>query len=230
MEQRVDPKIGVVIVAAGSGSRMGGELPKQFRFLGQLPLLAHSINRFAGCYERAEIVVVLSADRVEYWNNLVARLPVANHRVVIGGSERFHSVKSGIDSLSEGVDIIAVHDAARPFTSTELIKRCVTGATADGSAIPTVAVKDSIRQIDGDTASIALDRSSLRAVQTPQCFDAVVLRRAYRLPYSPLFTDDASVVESSGERVWLCEGEHINFKITTDEDMVVAQTILKQLQ
>lgn len=230
MEQRVEPKVGVVIVAAGSGKRMGGELPKQFRFLGQLPILAHSINRFSECYDRSEIVVVLSEDRVEYWNNLAARLGVAKHRVVTGGEERFHSVKNGIDALGEGVDIIAIHDAARPFVSKEVIKRCVEGALADGSAIPAVAVKDSIRQIVNGSESMALDRSSLRAVQTPQCFDAVILRSAYRQPYSPLFTDDASVVEAGGERVWLCDGEQINFKITTDEDIISAQAIIENQQ
>ncbi len=219
MGEGIDIKIGVVIVAAGSGTRMGSGVPKQFRFVGQLPMLAHSINRFAHCFERSEIVVVLSEDRVEYWNNLASRFDLSAHRVVCGGSERFHSVKSGIDALSEGVDIIAVHDAARPYASEELIRRCVAGALSDGSAIPVVALKDSVRQLDSDGVSHALDRSLLRAVQTPQCFDAALLRRVYAQSYSPLFTDDASVVEASGERVWLCEGEESNIKITTLGDL-----------
>ncbi len=211
-------RVGVVIVAAGSGSRMGEGLPKQFRIVGQLPMLAHSINRFAECCEGAEIVVVLAEDRVEYWSNLVSRFEVAEHKVVCGGAERFHSVKSGVAALSEMVDVIAVHDAARPYASKELICRCVEGALSDGVAIPAVALKDSVRQVV-DGVSTALDRSTLRAVQTPQCFDAAILRRAYNQSYSPLYTDDASVVEASGESIWLCEGDYANIKVTTEEDL-----------
>lgn len=228
MEERIEPRVGVIIVAGGSGLRVGGRLPKQYQILGQRPLLAHTITAFATALPRAEIVVVLAEDRVEYWRNLSARFDVAKHRVVVGGAERFHSVRSGIEALSDDVDVIAVQDGARPLCSSELICRCLECAVSNGSAIPVVEVSDSLRELVGEgELSQSVNRSRYRAVQTPQVFDAVTLRRAYRQEYDPNFTDDASVVESIGERVWLCEGERRNIKITTREDMILAQSILE---
>lgn len=229
MAQRIDPKVGIVIVAGGSGSRFGGSTPKQFRFLGQLPMLAHTINSFAGALPNAELVVVLSADRVEYWRNLAMRFEVAPHKIVEGGEQRYHSVKSGISALSDEVEIIGVHDGARPLCTKDLISRAIEGALSNGSAIPAVALSDSLREVDPETGSSrSVDRSHFKAVQTPQCFDAIILRRAYQQPYDGGFTDDASVVERMGEPIWLCEGEFGNIKITTAEDMVVAEIILNR--
>ncbi len=227
MEQRIDPKVAIVIVAGGSGRRAGGTIPKQYQFLGQQPLLAHTINRFAKALPLADLVVVLAEDRIEYWHNLAARFDVAKHRVVVGGDERFDSVRAGIESLSDDVEIIGVQDGARPLCSVELIRRCVDSAISNGSAIPVVAVADSLREVVSEVEeSRSVMRSNYRAVQTPQVFDATVLRRAYRQPRCEGFTDDASVVESMGERVWLCEGERMNFKITTNEDMLFARALL----
>ncbi len=227
MEQRIEPRIGVVVVAGGKGLRMGGTMPKQFRFLGQLPILAHSINTFAAALSSVEIVVVLPAESIEYWQNLSSRFTVAKHRVVEGGEERFHSVKSGIEALGEGCEIIAVHDGVRPLCSESLIQRCVKEAISSGSAVPVVNVADSFREVGDDGVSSIVDRSKLRAVQTPQLFDAVTLRRAYNQPYKVTFTDDASLFESLGERVWLVDGERTNIKITTPEDMIYAEAILE---
>ncbi len=227
MAERLEPKVGIVIVAGGSGKRMGGATPKQYKILGQQPLLAYTINAVAEALPTAEIVVVVAEDRVEYWRNLSARFEVAEHKIVAGGAERFHSVKAGIDSLSELVDLIGVHDGARPFCSKELILRCVECALSSGSAVPVVALSDSVREVEGGD-SRALDRASLRAVQTPQIFDAMVLRRGYRVPYDSSFTDDASLVERMGEKIWLCEGESQNFKVTTREDMMLAQLIIEE--
>lgn len=227
MEERIEPKVGVVIVAGGSGNRAGGVTPKQFHILGQRPLLAYTIAAFAQALPTAEIVVVLAEDRLEYWKNLSSRFDVAKHKCVVGGAERFHSVKCGVSALSDDVDIIAVHDGARPFCSEELICRCVDCTLSSGSAIPVVNVSDSLREVGDDGTSKALNRASIRAVQTPQMFDAVTLRRAYNQPYQPSFTDDASLVEMMGERVWLCDGESHNFKITTREDMLLAQQIVE---
>ncbi len=228
MEERIEPRVGVIIVAGGSGQRVGGRLPKQYQILGQRPILAHTISAFAEALPKAEIVVVLAADRVEYWSNLSARFDVAKHRVVVGGAERFDSVKSGIEALSEDVEVVAIHDGARPLSSVDLIRRCVECAVSNGSAIPVVEVSDSLRELGEGGASKAVVRSNFRAVQTPQIFDATLIRRAYRESYNPNFTDDASVVEYMGERVWLCEGERRNIKITTREDMTLAESILNE--
>ncbi len=225
MEQIIKPRLGVVIVAGGSGKRMGGGTPKQFRFLGQLPVLAHSINLFAEVDSASDIVVVLPREQMEYWTNLSSRFQVAKHRCVEGGEERFHSVKNGIEALRDDCEIIAVHDGVRPMCSIELVDRVISSAVADGSAIPVVEVVDSIREVT-DEGSRIVNRSTLRGVQTPQAFDAATLKRAYRQPYSAMFTDDASVVESSGERVYLCLGERANFKITTTEDLIFANALL----
>ena len=222
MEQ---PRVGVIIVAGGSGKRMGGALPKQFSIIGGKPILAHTINAFRKALPASRIVVVLSAEYIEFWKNLSARFEVAKHSVVEGGKERFYSVKNGIEALSDAVDLIAVQDGVRPFATKELILRTVACAAENGSAIPVVKAVDSYRVVEGDTSHI-IDRTPLRIVQTPQIFAAPVLRAAYDTEFRAEFTDDASVVEFSGERVALCEGDYLNIKITTPNDLALANAIL----
>ncbi|MFI3333154.1 MAG: 2-C-methyl-D-erythritol 4-phosphate cytidylyltransferase [Rikenellaceae bacterium] len=227
MECRIEPKVGVVIVAGGKGLRVGGELPKQFRILGQAPLLVHSINNLAKGLHPSKVVVVLPQSHIEYWANLSSRFDVAEHTVVIGGAERFDSVKAGLESLGEDCDIIAIHDGVRPLSSETMLARCLACAVEFGSAIPSIPISDSVRVVNDDNSQ-PLDRSKLRAIQTPQIFDAVILRRAYnRCSYNQELTDDASVVEASGVSVKLCEGEKRNIKITTIEDLLYAQMIFE---
>ena len=222
MEQ---PRVGVIIVAGGSGKRMGGALPKQFSIIGGKPILAHTINAFRKALPASRIVVVLPAEYIEFWKNLSARFEVAKHSVVEGGKERFYSVKNGIEALSDAVDLIAVQDGVRPFATKELILRTVACAVENGSAIPVVKAVDSYRVVEGDTSHI-IDRTPLRIVQTPQIFAAPVLRAAYDTEFRAEFTDDASVVEFSGERVALCEGDYLNIKITTPNDLALAEAII----
>lgn len=222
MEQ---PRVGVIIVAGGSGKRMGGALPKQFSIIGGKPILAHTINAFRKALPASRIVVVLPAEYIEFWKNLSARFEVAKHSVVEGGKERFYSVKNGIEALSDAVDLIAVQDGVRPFATKELILRTVACAVENGSAIPVVKAVDSYREVEGDTSHI-IDRTPLRIVQTPQIFAAPVLRAAYDTEFRAEFTDDASVVEFSGERVALCEGDYLNIKITTPNDLALAEAII----
>ena len=222
MEQ---PRVGVIIVAGGSGKRMGGALPKQFSIIGGKPIIAHTINAFRKALPASRIVVVLPAEYIEFWKNLSARFEVAKHSVVEGGKERFYSVKNGIEALSDAVDLIAVQDGVRPFATKELIRRTVTCAVENGSAIPVVKAVDSYRVVEGDTSHI-IDRTPLRIVQTPQIFAAPILRAAYDTEFRAEFTDDASVVEFSGERVALCEGDYLNIKITTPNDLALAEAIL----
>ena len=213
-------------MAGGSGSRMGGTLPKQLSLVGGEPILARTINNFRKALPTSRIVVVLPAEYIEFWKNFSARFSVAKHSVVEGGKERFHSVKNGIESLSCELDLIAVQDGVRPFASKEMILRTVECASANGSAIPVVKAVDSYRAIEGEESKI-VDRTPLRIVQTPQIFAAPILRAAYDTPFRADFTDDASVVEFSGEKVTLCEGEYTNIKITTPSDLIIAEAIAK---
>ena len=218
------PRIGVIIVAGGSGKRMGGALPKQFSLVCGEPILARTINAFRKALPASRIVVVLPAEYIEFWKNFSARFEVAKHSIVEGGAERFHSVRNGIEALSDAVDLIAVQDGVRPFASKEMILRTVACAAEYGSAIPVVKAVDSYRMVEGEGSHI-IDRTPLRIVQTPQIFAAPILRAAYDTEFRSEFTDDASVVEYSGEKVTLCEGEYTNIKITTPADLVIAEAI-----
>jgi 2-C-methyl-D-erythritol 4-phosphate cytidylyltransferase len=218
-------KRGVIIVAGGSGRRMGGALPKQFMMLDNEPILARSINRMHEALPAAEIVVVLPEEHVELWKNIAARFDVARHKIAIGGKERFHSVKNGLAALSDEVSIVGIHDAVRPLASKKLIIKLFLEAENNTAVIPVVAPIDSYRIVEGDNSRI-IDRSALRMVQTPQVFQAEALRKAYEQPFSSTFTDDASVMEAAGHKVTLVEGERENIKITTPSDMLIAEAII----
>ena len=218
-------KRGVIIVAGGSGRRMGASMPKQFLMLGNQPILARSINIIHEALPSAEIVVVLPKEHVELWRNLSARFEVADHKIATGGTERFHSVKNGIEALSNDVELIAVHDAVRPLLTKKLVIRLMLEAEKCEAVIPVIAPVDSYRIADGAESHI-IDRATLRIVQTPQVFNATALRKAYEQPFSATFTDDASVMEEAGHHITLCEGERQNIKITTPTDMVWAEAII----
>ena len=217
-----------IIVAGGSGKRFGSEVPKQFLPLDGKAVLMRTIERFdqAG----AAIVVVLPAEHQQMWIDMCkdGNFPVT-HTIATGGKTRFESVKNGIaaiDDLNDS-DLVAVHDGVRPLVSVELINRCYDTAQQSGSAIPVINPSDSIRQVMEDGNSKQLLRSSLRAVQTPQTFKAELLKGAYDVEESPLFTDDASVVESAGHQVTLVEGDVTNIKITTPIDMYLADKLTR---
>ena len=166
---------------------------------------------------------------MDLWRTMCERQGFAvPHRVVAGGETRWHSVKNALDRIGDlaDVDVIAVHDGVRPQATAELIHRVLEAARRDGAAIPVVPLNDSVRQLDGDGASHALDRASLRAVQTPQAFDARLLIEAYKQPFAPTFTDDASVVERYGHSVTLVDGDPQNLKITRPMDLALAEYLL----
>lgn len=216
---------GVIIVAGGSGRRMGSTLPKQFLMLGNMPILARTINRMREALPAAEIVVVLPEEYIALWDNLSARFEVAHHKVVAGGKERFHSVAAGLAALSNEVRHIAVHDGVRPLASKKLIIKLILALEDHPAVIPAVAPADSCRMIHAAGSEI-IDRANVRLVQTPQVFHAEALRKAYEQSFSPLFTDDASVVEAAGYAIHLSEGERHNIKITTPDDMIFAEAII----
>ncbi len=218
-----------IIVAGGSGTRFGAELPKQFLELGGKPILMRSIEAFANSGNcPVDVIVTLPSDQIDLWQRLCDRYGFdVPHRVVPGGETRWHSVKHALDSMGDvnEVDIIAVHDGVRPMVTADVICRTIEAVRRDGAAIPVVALNDSVRQVVGE-ASHALDRSTLRAVQTPQAFDARLLLDAYSLPYQPIFTDDASVVEQLGHPITLVEGDPHNLKITRPMDLALAEYLL----
>ena len=219
-------RTGVIVVAGGRGERMGGSIPKQFRLLGGEPLLARTLRNFAEALPGARIVVVLPAGHIDFWHNLCKRFDVVPHTTVEGGAERFHSVRNGLAALDAETELIAVQDGVRPLTSVETIRRIAAAASEHGAAIPVVEAVDSYRATDDCGGSHAIDRRPLRIVQTPQIFRAELLREAYTAEYRPEFTDDASVVEATGHAVVLCEGERQNLKITSPDDLAIAEALL----
>lgn len=218
-------KRGVIIVAGGSGSRMQSAIPKQFLMLGGEPIVARTINTFSEALPGAEIVVVLPEAHMPLWENLRARFDVAPHRIVAGGVERFHSVLNGINALSSEVEYIAVHDGVRALVSKRLIIRAMLAAEEHDAVIPVVDVVDSYRRVEGENSYI-VPRADLRIVQTPQIFNAQLLRDAYNVEFNAAFTDDASVVEARGGHITLIDGERTNIKITTPEDIALAECFL----
>ena len=222
----------VIIVAGGRGTRFGGPTPKQFLNLDGRPVLMHTIEAFAQAgVSDLDIIVVLPHDQRPTWQQLCSKYGFSiNHTVVDGGNSRFESVRNGIRAIEAcgNVDgVIAVHDGVRPLAGTELIKRAFDEAAQFGSAIPVVNVTDSIRAVDGDSASHIVPRSTLRAVQTPQAFNAAQLIAAYRCEPSDDFTDDASVFEAAGHSVHLTEGNTRNLKITHPIDILVAEKLIE---
>ena len=211
-----------LIVAGGKGERMNTDMPKQFLVLNDLPILMHSLNAFS---HLDKIILVLPRAQIENWEELCKEYNFTlKHIVVAGGINRFSSVKNGLAKIDEG-SIVAIHDGVRPLVSKNLINKLI-GATKKGNGIiPIVAVKDSIRKVEG-YKSKAVSRSNLYKVQTPQCFFASTLKDAYKQNFSLFFTDDASVLESNGGKIITIIGEEKNLKITTKEDLVLAEALI----
>ncbi len=224
-------RTGVVIVAGGSGSRMGASMPKQFLPIAGRPILVRTLERIAEVLDDSPIVVVLPEAHIGLWREICRKSRcTVEHTTVAGGAARFDSVAAGIAALPDGCDLIAVHDGVRPLLSTEMIRRGVECAAASGAAVPVVPMIDSIRETGAEGTSRAVDRSRLCAVQTPQIFDARLLRESYaavaaRLADRAAATDDASVVEMCGHTVALYDGERRNIKITTPIDMALAEAL-----
>lgn len=214
-----------IIVAGGSGKRMGAAVPKQFLLLKGRPLLMWTIEAFQRFDPNMQLVVVLPKDHHATWQGLCAEhdFTVA-HTLVSGGAERFHSTLEGLKAVAHD-GLVAVQDGVRPLVSAELITRCFAAAEEHGAAIPVVPISPSVREVT-EEGSQAIDRSRLRAVQTPQCFRVPLLRRAFELPYDPAFTDEATLVERLGVDVHLVEGEEHNIKVTTPFDLKVAEVVM----
>lgn len=216
----------VVIVAGGKGLRMGGDIPKQFLPIGGRPVLMRTIERFRQADPQMQVVLVLPESQQDHWRALCADHAFC-HPVVVanGGATRFHSVRNGLAAVPPDCRYIGVHDGVRPFVSPEVIRRCYAEAMESGAAVPVVDVVETLRHITRE-GSATVPRGDYKLVQTPQVFEASLLREAYEQPYTELFTDDASVVEALGRRIALVPGNRENIKITTPYDLRVCPCLL----
>lgn len=216
----------VVIVAGGKGMRMKNGIPKQFLPIGGKPILMRTLEVFHAYRQDMHIILVLPHDYQEYWNGLCAKYRFSvPHEIVDGGETRFHSVYNAL-TLVEPPGLVGVHDGVRPFVSQEVIARCYGQALLWKAVVPVIKPVDTMRRLTAGEGSITVDRNEYRIVQTPQVFDASLLKAAYDRPYSTSFTDDASVVEASGVPVYLVEGNRANIKITTPFDLQVAKSLV----
>lgn len=215
-----------IIVAGGSGSRFGATIPKQFVALAGKPLLMHTIKAFHNYDNAMKIIVALPAEHMSLWQDLCLQHSFEiKHLAIEGGSNRFESVRNALETIKDSKGLVAIHDGARPLVTKELIQKGFETAEMCGTAIPAVPVTDSIRQLDRQ-GSHTVNRESFVAVQTPQIFNLEILQKAYTADYSPMFTDDASVVEFNGQSVTLYDGSSENIKITRPIDLKIAETIL----
>ncbi len=218
----------VVIVAGGSGKRMGAGMPKQFLELEGRPVLMHTIERFKTFNETIEIITVLPEDQIRHWVYLQEKHQFSIPQTLVkGGTARFFSVRHGLEFVSIP-GLVAVHDGVRPFVSIDTIKNCFETAEKLGNAIPAIPVAESLRMVS-DGGNQPINRLLVRQIQTPQVFNAELLKKAYRQDYKPEFTDDATVLESTGEKINLVEGNRENIKITNPEDLVISKALLSTL-
>jgi 2-C-methyl-D-erythritol 4-phosphate cytidylyltransferase len=218
-----------IIVAGGTGTRMQSAVPKQFLLLNGLPVLMHTILAFTQSTIKPNIILVLPAAYHDYWKELCSNHQFNTpHQLVTGGEARFHSVKNGLDLIPADDDaLVAIHDAVRPLTSSQVIETSYQYAQEYGNAVTAVKSRDSVRQVVNNT-SVSLLRDQIYLIQTPQTFKADLLKKAYEQPYSEHFTDDASVVEQYGVEIHLTEGSHQNIKITFPEDIAIAELLLNK--
>jgi 2-C-methyl-D-erythritol 4-phosphate cytidylyltransferase len=217
-----------IIVAAGKGLRTSCSLPKQFALLNGLPVVLHSVLAFHRQMKEVEIIIVLNQEHRGYWDEILRHHVVPRHTVVDGGQERFDSVKNALATIPHLEDsLVAIHDAARPLITGEMIFNLFEAAKDKGAAVPGRMPADSVRFGTLSNNGI-IDRKSIFLIQTPQVFRGEILKNAYQEKYLPDFTDDASVVEKSGVPIHIIEGDKENFKITFPGDHQLAESILRR--
>lgn len=214
-----------IITAGGIGKRMGGVIPKQFLLLNDKPILMHTIERIHAFDTSAELIVTLPVNYLKDWEEMCTKYTFTiPHQVVPGGDERFDSIKNALEKASG--EWIAVHDGVRPFIGKQILNQLLTEVKSHRAVIPVIPVKETLRIADGET-NATVSRDDYRIVQTPQIFEAKLIKKAYEQKYAVSFTDDASVVEAIGARVHLVPGNEENIKITTPLDLSLAALILK---
>jgi len=218
----------VVIVAGGSGKRMGAEIPKQFLELAGRPVLMHTIERFKVYNDAIEIITVLPENQLRFWIDLQKKHSfTVPHTLVKGGSNRFFSVRNGLKFVNAS-GLVAIHDGVRPFVSIDTIKRCFETAEKLGNAVPAISPTESLRIVTED-GSLPVNRFNVKQIQTPQVFNAALIKNAYKQDYNPDFTDDATVLEKGGVKINLIEGNRENIKITNPEDLLISAVLLQSI-
>lgn len=209
--------LAVIIAAGGTGSRFGENLPKQFMDVDGKPMIVRSMeafSSFAQCY-----IVSITPGFSDYLKDVLPLDIKTRTLIVEGGATRYESVKNALNILPDGIDIVAVHDAARPFVDEDTIIRTIEAACEKEAALPVIPLVDSIRRVSANGESVAEDRSAYVAVQTPQVFKSEILKQAYSKPFDSRFTDDASIVESIGIHITLVQGSPDNVKVTFKKDL-----------
>lgn len=220
-------KIYTILVAGGKGKRMKTEIPKQFLEINGKPVLMHTLNKITAALPATEIIVALPPDEIETWKNLckIYRFETP-HTISEGGNERFYSVKNALRFITDYNSITGIHDGVRPLVSEEVIRNVYDAAQRKGAAIPVISLNESLRKTDG-TSNYALNRNDYKLVQTPQCFKTEILVNAYKQNFSTEFTDDASVVEKTGQKIFLVDGNSENIKITSPQDLRIAEALMQ---
>lgn len=222
----------VIIVAGGKGTRLKSDIPKQFISIHDKPIIAYTIEKFIDLTHLKDIIVVCNKDYINLCNSIVAQyFQDKSIQIVEGGTTRFHSVLNGLEAISnyKEPDIVAVHDAVRPFISYKCIHSLIEETSKNQNAIPCIKVSNTIYKLDENHNPFALDREALRAVQTPQCFNLKQLNNAYQFALNKNknnFTDDASVWQFANNNLNLCEGEEQNIKITYPQDLMLAKIMI----
>jgi 2-C-methyl-D-erythritol 4-phosphate cytidylyltransferase len=218
-------KLYALIVAGGSGKRMGAEMPKQYLEIAGRPVLMHTLERFKAFSDSIEIIAVLPENQLRFWGDLQKKYSFnIPHTLVKGGKARFYSVRNGLKFI-EDPGLVAIHDGVRPFVSIDTIRRCFETAERLGNAIPVIPPSDALRMVS-EQGSKPVNRLLVRQVQTPQVFHSALIKKAYQQDYLPEFTDDATVLEKTGTRINLVDGNRENIKITTPEDLIISAALL----
>ncbi|WP_162417122.1 2-C-methyl-D-erythritol 4-phosphate cytidylyltransferase [Cyclobacterium roseum] len=218
-----------IIVAGGSGTRMGTEIAKQYLVIGGKPVLMHTLNQFFGYDPAIRLLLVLPEADFPYWKNLCREHGFAiPHQLVKGGKSRFGSVRNGLDCIPGDSGLVAIHDGVRPFVNGRVIRESFVTAATSGSAIAVVPLKDSIREVKGPDQSVFRDRRQFRLVQTPQTFQLAKIKEAFAGGEKEIFTDDATVYEHMGWEVCLIPGNPENIKLTSPEDLDFANYLLSK--
>ena len=228
----MDREIYVIIVAGGSGARMGAGIPKQFLEIGGRPILRMSIELMTEALPAAKIITVLPKEYIPYWEDYCLKSNFSVPQMIVkGGITRFHSVKNALAKVPDGA-LVAIHDAVRPLVSAQLVQELVNRASETGSAIPVIPVVDTLKVLDNNDGELNsttenIDRTRIYAGQTPQVFYSEILSKAYTQAFDTAFTDDASVVENNKIPLSYVLGERFNIKITTAEDLILANAIIQ---
>jgi len=218
-----------LVVAGGKGTRISSKTPKQFLELNGLPVLMHTLLAFYRYSEDITVILVLPADDLQTWQSLCLRYKFTKPVILQkGGETRFQSVRNGLEKI-ENDGLVAIHDGVRPLVSENIIATSFRLASVHQSAIAAMPLKESIRMMDHDKTR-AVDRSKYRLIQTPQTFSVSLIKKAYEMQEDLSLTDDASVAENSGHVISLFEGSYENIKITTTEDLIIADALLKARQ